>query len=45
MNGVALVATLDAPVLPFSFVFDFLGDFDKGGRLLRLRVVVGVAAT
>ena len=44
VNGVAFVAALDTPVLLFPFVFDFLGNFDKGGRLLRPRVVVGVAA-
>jgi len=44
VDGVALVVILDAPVLSFSFVLDFLEDFDKGGCLLRPRVVVGVAA-
>ena len=44
MDGVALIATLDAPVLPFPFVLDFLGNFDKGGCLLLPRVVVGVVA-
>ena len=44
VNGMTLIATLDAPVLPFPFVLDFLRNFDKGRRLLRPRVIVGIAA-
>ena len=44
MNGMASVTTLDAPVFTFSIVLDFLRDFDKGGCLLRPRVIVSVSA-
>ena len=42
MNGVASVIVLDVIVFPSSIVLNFLEDFDKGRRLLQLRVVVGV---
>ena len=42
MNGVASIATLDALVFSSSIVLNFLWNFDEGGRLLQLGIVVSV---
>jgi len=46
MDSMVAITILDALVFSFSIVLYFLRDFDKGGYLLRLRiVVVGIVAT
>ena len=44
MNYVASSAILDVLVFPSSIVLDLLRNFNKGGYLLRLGVVVGIIA-
>ena len=42
INGLAFIATLNGLVFPSAIVLDFLRDFNEGGCLLRLRVVVAI---